>query len=75
MSKPIFEMSREEKALRRHLERAGKIRDEDDDVSLLKWLRGLNQPLEDCRTPFERRIQQRLEGREVEPVTTMQRMG
>lgn len=36
----------------------------------------VRKTMEDCRTPHERRIQQRLEGRPVEPVTRLQqRMG
>jgi hypothetical protein len=76
MKTPKFVMSDAEKAMRRHLDRSGKIRDEDDDKGLLKWIKGLSKPLEDCRTPLERRIQQRLEGRDVEPKTQiMQQMG
>jgi hypothetical protein len=72
MKTPKFVMSDAEKAMRRHLDRSGKIRDK----GLLKWIKGLSKPLEDCRTPLERRIQQRLEGRDVEPKTQiMQQMG
>lgn len=65
-----------ETALRRHLVWRKTMQSMDDDASLLKWLRRLCRIGADVRTPLERRVQQRLEGRPVEPVTRVQqRMG
>lgn len=85
-------MSNAEVTLRRILTRRGKIEDEQDDKGLLAWLHGLiyqtetvqrsggrtrtQRIMENCHTPLERRIYQRLRGEVVDPTTQLQqRMG
>lgn len=50
-----------EKALRQHLVWQNKMKDEDDDAGLLKWLQGLHDGPDDHRSQWEKDLEAQIE--------------
>ena len=50
-----------EKALRQHLVWQKKMKDEDDDLGLLRWLQGLHATSEDHRSQWEKDLEAQIE--------------